>query len=107
MQKTIRTNRASQWFIIKNNNNQGNMMEPSMPFEPGDYISILMSHITLTGKVLTKGLKSIKLKSTWGNIIIIPNSLISSATVINLSAEEKHLLCLPNDSIEKEKVASL
>jgi len=52
----------------ESDNNQNNMIEPDMPFEVGDYIFILTPHITLTGKILTIGLKSIKLESIWGTL---------------------------------------
>ncbi|KYK35636.1 MAG: mechanosensitive ion channel family protein [Theionarchaea archaeon] len=75
------------------------------PFEPGDYISILTLQGVQTGKVLSMGFRSTKLKSFEENIIIIPNSVISSNNVVNLSAEDKHLRASARFSVEKDKVA--
>jgi len=75
------------------------------PFEPGDYISVLTLQGTQTGKVLTMGFRSTRLKSFEENIIIIPNSLISSNNIVNLSAEDKHLRASIPFTVGKDEVA--
>lgn len=75
------------------------------PFEPGDYISVLTLQGIQTGKVLTMGFRSTRLKSFEENIIIIPNSLISSNNIVNLSAEDKHLRVSIPFTVEKDEVA--
>lgn len=77
------------------------------PFEPGDYISVLTLQGVQTGKVLTLGFRSTKLKSFEENIIIIPNSLISSNNIVNLSAEDKHLRVSVRFTVEKDEVADV
>lgn len=61
------------------------------PFEPGDYISVVTLDKPFTGKVLSMGFRSTKLKSFEENIVVIPNAVISSTIIVNLSAEDKHL----------------
>jgi small-conductance mechanosensitive channel len=75
------------------------------PFEPGDYISIQTLRGVQTGKVLTMGFRSTRLKSFDENIIIIPNSVISSNTVVNLSAEDKHLRASAVFAVDTDRVA--
>ena len=74
------------------------------PFELGDYVSILTVQGTLTGKVLTMGFRSTKLRSFEENIIVIPNSVISTSNIINLSAERKHLRTSVRFKVEKEEL---
>ena len=95
---------ASQQFIVGNDKEQDST-KFDKPFESGDYISIVTPHTTLTGKVLTIEVGSTKLKSIWGNIIIIPDSLTASATIINRCAEERFLQTSVKCTVGKEKVA--
>ncbi len=74
------------------------------PFEPGDYISVAILDKTFTGKVVAMGFRSTKLKSFEENIIIIPNAVISSTTIVNLSAEDKHLRVSVAYTVEKDKI---
>ena len=60
-------------------------------FDPGDYISISTHQGLMIGKVIAIESKVTKLESILGNIVMIPNSLISSASTTNLSEKEKYL----------------
>jgi len=104
VQRIMKPHIASQQFIVGNDKEQGSMGFDK-PFESGDYISIVTPRTTLTGKVLTIEVGSTKLKSVWGNIIIIPDSLIASATITNHCAEERYLQTSVKCTVEKEKVA--
>lgn len=90
VQRIMKPQTASQQFIVGNDDERGDITEFDEPFEPGDYVSIVTPHIILTGKVLTTESGSTKLKTVWGNIIIVPPSLIASATIINHCVEKRY-----------------
>lgn len=81
-------------------------MKFSNLFNPGDYISISTSRGHIIGKVIAVESKVTKLESILGNMIIIPNSLISSINTTNLSEKEKHFQTSIK-SIRKEVVAEV
>lgn len=104
MQETLkRKNMDSQWPIVGNGDESG-VIESDKPFEPGDYVSISTTHGPLSGRVLTKGRKTTKLESIWGNSILIKNSTISRVNIIHRPAKEKYFRASVNVTVEKHRV---
>lgn len=104
MQKPTNPDMAPQQLIMEKDD-VGDSTEFDKPFKPGDYISISTPHVTLTGRVLTIGTGYTKLKSNWGNLITVPDSIMSKATITNLSEEENHLQISLIRALEENEIA--
>lgn len=91
--------------LVMEKDDVGDSTEIDKPFKPGDYIFISTPQVTLTGRVLTVGTGYTKLKSNWGSFITIPDSIMSKATVTNLSEEENHLQIPLIRALEKDERA--
>lgn len=60
----------------------------SKNLKPGDYIIISTPRTTLMGRVWAIALGCTKIKSIYGNMITIPDSMLSKSTIVHLSGQK-------------------